>query len=458
MKKIVALLLALVMALSATLALAEPAQTPNDGLILASTVNVDRDKAAQFMDEMKLDEKTRKLVDSALAVVNATTDQLIIAENGVRYEVFLNETEVLCLTIGKSDEGLVVLSNLIPGHALTVSNDTVDVATGVLGIASEISRAVRVERETEAYKAALTMQPYFTAFIEDLLSAMRLGDEEKGEFVLQNGKSYNTRMSISFDRQGVADALNNLFGKMLQDSLILTVLVNALVTDEDLANSAIVADNVPVIDINLYANKDDKSEDLSPDKAFAASLTMPGQSEVYAFEIHQGKDSVQTLLNIPGADGKGGISADFGFVPYDREINGSSASLQVNVNGDYYGDVFTIGLDEDKEVLTAENALYIKDSEKPLATVHTAIQGGVQPLDLSIGDRHAISVESLLMGEESEKLKKELTGEVVLSGLSIIGTATKAVPEFADLLALLNSAGTAAAADAEETETAKDAA
>ena len=108
-------------------------------------------------------------------------------------------------------------------------------------------------------------------------------------------------------------------------------------------------------------------------------------------------------------------------------------------------------------MLNAENALYIRDPEKPLATVHTAIQGGVQPLDLSIGDRHAISVESLLMGEESEKLKKELTGEVVLSGLSIIGTATKAVPEFADLLALLNSAGTEAAADAEETETAKDA-
>ena len=223
MKRIVALLLALVMALSAALALAEPAQTPNDGLIMASAVNIDRDKVAHIMDELELDERTRKIVDSALAVVNATTDQLIIAENGVKYEVFLNEAEVLCFTVGKSDEGLVVLSNLIPGHALTVSNDTIDVATGVFGIASEISRAVRVEREAEAYKAALTMQPYFTAFIEDLLSAMRIGDEEKGEFVLQNGKSYNTRMKISFDRQGVADALNNTLGKIMQDSLILTV-------------------------------------------------------------------------------------------------------------------------------------------------------------------------------------------------------------------------------------------
>jgi hypothetical protein len=228
--------------------------------------------------------------------------------------------------------------------------------------------------------------------------------------------------------------------------LILTVLVNALVTDEDLANSAIVADNVPVIDINLYANKDDKGEDLSPDKAFAASLTMPGQSEVYAFEIHQGKDSVQTLLNIPGADGKGSISADFGFVPYDREINGSSASLQVNVNGDYYGDVFTIGFDEEKEAVNAENAFFFQDPEKPLAVGRTAIQSGVQPLDLSIGERKAIQVESLLFGKKGEKLQQELMTEVVFSGLSIIGTATQAVPEFANLLALLNSAETEEAA------------
>jgi hypothetical protein len=40
--------------------------------------------------------------------------------------------------------------------------------------------------------------------------------------------------------------------------------------------------------------------------------------------------------------------------------------------------------------------------------------------------------------------------EVVLSGLGIIGKATKAVPEFAKLMALLNSAGKEADADGEK--------
>lgn len=459
MKRIVALLLALVMVLSATLALAEPAQAPKDGLVLSSAINIDRDKVAHIMDELELDERTRKIVDSALAVVNAATDQLIIAENGVRYEVFLNETEVLCFTFGKSDEGLVILSDLIPGHALTVSNDAIDMVTGVYGMASEISRAVRAEKEAEAYKANAAMEPYITDFIVDVLSAMRIGDEEKGEFVLQNGKSYNTCMKISFDRQGIADALNNMFTKIQQDSLILTILVNTLLTDEDLANSAFVTENIPVIDIALYANHDDKGEDLSPDKAFTASITLPGQTEAYAaLELHQSGSSMQALLSIPGNDAKGGVSASFGYVPYDKAINGSSAELELRVNGDYYGDVFTIGFDEEKEAVNAENVIYFQDPEKPLAVGRTAIQSGVQPLDLSIGDRHAIPVESLMIGEKSEKLKQELMTEVVFSGLSIIGTATQAVPEFANLLALLNSAETEEAAEVKEAETVKDAA
>jgi hypothetical protein len=80
-------------------------------------------------------------------------------------------------------------------------------------------------------------------------------------------------LKISIDRQVVAKALNNMLSNMLEDSVILAVLANALVSDEDLANSAILADHVPVIDIALYANLDDNGEDISPDKAFTASIT-----------------------------------------------------------------------------------------------------------------------------------------------------------------------------------------
>ena len=189
------------------------------------------------------------------------------------------------------------------------------------------------------------------------------------------------------------------------------------------------------------------------------SDTLPGQTEACAFlEHYQSEDSMQAVLGIPGSGEASGISIAFGYVPYDREVNAGSATLQVEYNGQYYGDVFSIGPDEAREALIASNELYIQDPEKPLATGYTAIQFGAQTLDLGIGDRQAVPVESLLFDEESEELRQELTREVVFSGLSIIGTATKAVPEFADLLSLLNSAGTEAPAEMEETGTAKDAA
>ena len=459
MKKTVAMLLALIMALSATLALAEPAKARNEGLSLVSSINIDRDKAGKLMDEQKLDEQTRQLVDSALAVVNAASDRLCIAQNGVSYELFLNETEVLCFTFGMTDDGLVALSNLIPGHALTVSNDTINIATGVCGIASEISKEVRLEREAQAYKATAAMSPYFTEFVEDLLPAIQLGNEEKGDFTLRNGKTFNTCMAISLDRQGVADALNNMFSNMLKDSVVLAVLVNALVTDEDLANSAFVAENVPVIDIALYANLDDKGEELSPEKAIGISLTLPGQTEVCAsLELCQSEDSVQAMLDIPGSEGAGDTFIAFGYAPYDEEINAGSATLQVKYNGEYYGDILYFGLDEKENAMIATNELYIQDPDQPLATATTAHYAGEPTLDLSIGDRRAIAAESLVIGETAEKLKQELMQEVLFSGLGIIGTATKAVPEFATLLSLLSSAGAEEAAEVEEPETAKDAA
>ena len=49
--------------------------------------------------------------------------------------------------------------------------------------AEEKAEAKAAEKKAEAYKAKVAMAPYITNFIGNVLSAMRIGDEEKGEFV-----------------------------------------------------------------------------------------------------------------------------------------------------------------------------------------------------------------------------------------------------------------------------------
>ena len=451
MKRIAALLLALVMALSATPAFAEEAEALGYGLVLTSYVNIDREKAGRLMDALKLDEETQKIVDSALAVVDGATETLTIAENGFGYEVFLKDSEVLRFTVGDTDEGLVVLSNLINGHALTVSDELVDVMEGMFDISLEIRGAVREEKRSRqrAVQQSVTeaLIPYITDFIMDVIPAIRLQEEEKGEFVLEDGSTYNTRLKIDIDTHLVAEALNAMFSRMSRNKLLLLALKAVSFSAEKLANSLIGAGDIPDIDVILYSNLDDKGRALSPDKAFTVSVTPPGQADVCAyFELQQHDDAIQALLNIPGKDEASRIYAALGYDPFDIYTNAGGATMEVNYKGNYFGDVFTIEFEEDGDALIAQDTLYILDSEKPAATVYAAIQYGAPALDLDVGVRKVVPVESLLIGKKKKALKKELKMDAMLSGLVIISKATEAVPEFVNLLALLNSKATDKAA------------
>lgn len=447
MKKIVALLLALVMALTAIPAFAEEAELMGEGMVLTSYVNIDREKAGQLMDILKLDEETRKIVDSALAVVDGATETLTVAENGFEYEVFLKDTEVLRFTVGATDEGLVVLSNLINGHALTVSEELVDVMSGLYDIKSEIQGAVREEKRARQRSMTEALIPYITDFIMDVIPAIRMQEEEKGEFVLEDGSVYNTRLKIDIDTHLVAEALNAMFARMSRNKLLLLMLKAVSFSAEKLANSLIDAEDIPDIDVILYSNLNDKGKELSLDKAFTVSITPPGQTNLFAYlELQQHDDAIQALLNIPGSEEASRIYAALGYDPFDIYTNAGGATVEVNFKGNYFGDVFTIEFGEGGDTLIAQDTLYILDSEKPAATVYTAILDGAPALDLDVGFRKAVPVESLLIGRKKKALKKELKMDAMLSGLVIIGKATEAVPEFANLLALLNNKKTDKAA------------
>ena len=446
MKRIVALLLALVLALSATLAFAEEAEVLGEGLVLTAYVNIDREKAGRLMDAMKLDEETRKIVDSALAVVNEATETLTIAENGFEYEVFLKDSEVLRFTVGMTDDGLVVLSNLINGHALTVSDELLDVMEGMFNFTSDIRGAMREEKRyrqrARQQRVTEALIPYITDFIMDVIPAIRLQEEEKGEFVLEDSSAYNTRLKIDIDTHLVAEALNAMFARMSRNKVLLLALKAVSFSAEKLANSLIDAGDIPDIDVMLYSNLDEKGKELSPDKAFTVSMTPPGQTDPFAyFELQQHDDAIQATLNIPGSDAANGICAALGYDPFDLYTNAGGATMELNYKGSYFGDVFTIEYGEDGDALIAQDTLYILDSEKPTATVYAAILEGAPALDLDAGIRKVVPVESLLIGRKKKALKKELKMDAMLSSLVIIGKATEAVPEFVNLIALMNSKG-----------------
>lgn len=465
MKRIVALMLALVIALSASLAFAEQTKEASPaGLVLTSSIDVERSAVGEIMDNLGADGDRRAIVDSALAVLNTVNDRLIIAGNGIDYRLSMNDVELMSVTGGMTDEGIVLLSSLIPNYALTLSADTLGKVAEVYGLLEEISASLKSDKNPSAVEEVFeALVPHIEDFMDKAISAVRLGEPEKGVFELGENVSYNTRQPIGVDTQLVDDALKDTMSKIVADEKVVAALDRLDLSVDDVRNLTIVCERVPVVDMNLYSYTDDSGAEISPDKCFSVVITPPEREAAgVTFDLHIWEKSIDAVLSISGDDENGGVTATFDFIPFDQEAAVGGMAMAVDANGSYFAVSGVITPNADNSALTLSNALYIQDPAKPLGAATTTIEPADAPLDLSIGDREAVPMESLF-GKAGKKMRRKLKNSVMLSGLSIIATATEAVPEVSNLLNLL-SAETEQAADAEENadveegETAEDAA
>ena len=146
----------------------------------------------------------------------------------MKKKTILSGVVVALVLILFASNGLVVLSNLINGHALTVSDELVDVMEGMFNFTSDIRGAMREEKRyrqrARQQRVTEALIPYITDFIMDVIPAIRLQEEEKGEFVLEDGSAYNTRLKIDIDTHLVAEALNAMFARMSRNKVLLLAL------------------------------------------------------------------------------------------------------------------------------------------------------------------------------------------------------------------------------------------
>jgi hypothetical protein len=445
MKKIVSCILVIILALSATLAFAETAK--NNSVVLSSYAYVDPDVAYEVLDAFKIDEASRKIVEPALAVINAANDKLTIAENGIEYRLFLNETELLSCAGGMNDEGLIIISNLIPGNALTLSNKTIEVATATASLMTELyTSLIKKEKQDSApqqnYQALV---PYVEKFLNEMSSAIIFGELEHGYYELLD-HSYNAMMPISIDAQIFTNAWTNMISEIKKDETVMTLLNMANVTVEGIENISEITDLLPSIRIAVYAITDDNGAETDPAKCFSFSITQPGQKNTLAsFNLHVLEDHFDAELHTQAKEDGSSNSAVFSFAPfaYSEETKVGGGELAIDVDGKYYAIASALAPNDDSTAMILSDTVYILNSDAPLLTTVTLVEAGeAQKLDLSLGDRVAVPIESL-SSKESKDVIENLQTNVIFSALGIMSTATKAVPEVADLIEILSTSGTA---------------
>ena len=373
MKKCIALLLALLLALSAVPVLA--GEATQSGQVVSLKISVDRDRAGKILENTGMDENGRGLADTVLAVLNAAENRLTLGENSLRYDLLLSEKEMLSITGGRTAEGLVILGSLFPDYAVTVSSDTLDVAELIFGFAADA-----VQR-----RSAESVPEEASAFLRDLISAVRPEEAERGTYAFENGINYNTRMRVGLDSRVIIKALNSLIGKFTRSRLLPTVLEKLSGPADKLLSLSVVTKRLPAFDLTLYANLDDSGAALTPEQGLTFSFTLPGKKvPSVSAECHVRENGLEAALNIP--------------------VDGETGSGNL------------------------------------LAFSFTVLERGRVPLaDLSVGERKNIAMESLVFNRERAELLKKLVSDIMYNSIRVMADAAESVPEIVDLLFRMKS-------------------
>ncbi len=445
MKKILSCVVAMMLVLSSVLALAE---APNPGsMVLSSFVHVDPNVANEVLDALKIEDENRKIVEPALAVINAANEKLTIAENGIDYRFFLNDTELLSLAGGMNEEGLILTSSLIPGNALTLSKKTIEVAAAAANLLCEMAASLNTKEnlETAVQKDYQVFSPYIEKFLNEIPSALLFGKVEKGDYQILD-HSYNTMMPISIDAQILTNAWTSMISEMKNDENVMNLLNILNVSVEEIENIGGIADILPSIHFSVFAVTDASGAETAPDKCLSVSIIQPDQENaLVTLNLCVAENLFDAEFYTQANEEGNGISAAVSFIPYNERTNAGGGALALDVDGKYFAVTSAVAPDDNGSAVVLSDAIYVLNSETPLITSATRIEAGeVQKLDLSLGELEAVPIESLC-SEEGKDAASDLQTSVLFSGISLLSNATKAVPEVADLIEILTTSGTAEA-------------
>ena len=462
MKRLIAVLLAMLLTLPSAFAFAEEtpdaADTASLGMSITEAVSVDEEALSKVMAMLGAPEDDGGMTHLIVAVVNALKEKVVIADNGVELGVNLNDTDVFALAGEVNDEGITIGSSLFPNYLVSISPEVVmemmqSMMSQMFGEGSGMEdgeTGLPFGIDPESMEA---LSEYVNEFIEACQGAVVPGEPEETTFSYK-GVDFNVRLPIEMDEDVIAEAEVELVGKILSDENVLTMLEMAsMYSGQSLDVDSILEMNsqfmseeyLPTVDVSFYTNIDEDGNQ-SDDFCVVSESTYPWAEEPsYRYTMLSQGTSGEMNLEIPEIESNIELS-------YAAEDSGMHFRVDYQMAELYYGvDIdLTMG-----EVIVANADIYFMDAEKPLATdTITIAMDGERALPLDGAGKKVITLEDL-MSEDGADAVNGLMGDIMMNGLgNLVASASQALPEAGELINLIMGNAQTTAAPEVEQETA----
>jgi len=438
MKKMLAVLLTLMLALSCTLAMAEapaaPAAQPFPGLTIESEYDVDRAALTNLLTQIGLDENMVKIIDTVAALIDQAGEKVVICNEGVQADVLLKGQSLMNFVtlIGQND--LTIGSNLVPNYALNISFE--EIGALVLSKVQEQSDIIN-NLDMAAIQEALTN--HINEYVETCTTAIIPGEVQQGDFVM-DGVSYNVMMPMKVDMPTIVDATNTLIYNLSTDETIQTALVqlalmgvNVNFEGVDEGYTIIDPAHLPAVAIEVYMNVNEKGEQSDPTQVTV--YVVPAGETSAATTVITKVNGNNVTVDAQFTSGKDKISLLYAMDRDPQDPFGVNARMDAYLNDFYVGVAAVTASNE--ESITADAYLYVLDTEKAIAEEHGAItMNGA--LTEGVSDKATVLTLSDLTGENAEDAIGGLGMDLLLNGLGgVLSTATQLMPDEVNTIASL---------------------
>ena len=433
MKKLIALLIVALMAVTGPLACAEAALKPP--MTIANAVTFDRDACRKIMTDMGLDVSQIELVEGVLNFVEASSQRLVVAEDGFEYNMILGGNTVATLAGDISPEGVSIGSNLFPHYLLTVTNATLNELLARFGSEPQVGEETEVKTEVEAEGERPNLLSELMALVREnreklvelITSSIVIGEVQAGEWAV-DGDTYNATIPVSVDTRAIADGVVDLIDKFIHSEPVVKLQAVLRSVDIDIPLQTPVIGDAPAVNTTVYACRDEIGNANGP---LYVEVAIAGANET---PLVQGK------VRIDGQN----VRAVFGIPMARLEVkveqalsdNGGFARLDIHAGEVYFGLALEATLGDESHLSLN---VYSADPLKPLVSDDIAIAtGGQRSYAIEGKNMTVLSVEELMSGEEeSGSWLSVLADMAVYSAIQIMSDAYQTQPGVESLIELL---------------------
>ena len=430
MKKLFALILALVLTLACVPAFAQT---------VCTKVTVDREQARTLISGFGVPEAQMAVVDPILSLVNALGVRVTTAEDGAQVDLDLNGEDALSLGWAADSEGFGIVSTLFPNYYLTVSNDTI---SGMMAQMAQNMPGAGGEGGVGGFDMAAMQSVfggYYQKWMEACASAGQPGEPVAVEFEYGN-HVFDTMVPVTVDMAAITAATNELLEALLADPAAMAMLQGMA---QGMAQSSGTAFDPETFEADFKAGFGEWMAHF-PDEVKAEVYTKAGdESGLFfmnaesfregeaapfftAFMLYENEKNMDMGFTMEMVDDETGETAT---MTAEFAMKDTDMKMALEMGGMYYG----LNISADGGDMTFD--VFFMNPESPLLSVALEIaDGGERTLPVDASGKTVMPLEAF-MADANGEAAQGLYGDIQANGLGALMNAVMGqVPEIAGLM------------------------